>query len=46
MLNLVERGTLRPGALVSRTVPLEEAGTVLASMDKYGTVGVVVIDRY
>ena len=46
MLKLVERGALRPGALVSRTVALEEAGTVLASMDKYGTVGVVVIDRY
>ena len=46
MLKIVERGRLRPGALVSRTVPLEEAGTVLASMDAFGTVGVVVIDRY
>jgi D-arabinose 1-dehydrogenase-like Zn-dependent alcohol dehydrogenase len=46
MLKMVERGTLRPGALVSRTVPLEEAGSVLASMDKFGTIGVVVIDQY
>ncbi|HXV22644.1 MAG TPA: zinc-dependent alcohol dehydrogenase family protein [Alphaproteobacteria bacterium] len=46
MLELVERGMLRPGALVSRTVPLEEAGSVLASMDEFGTLGMVVIDRY
>ena len=32
--------------LVNRTIPLEEAGTVLASMDKFATVGVTVIDRY
>jgi threonine dehydrogenase-like Zn-dependent dehydrogenase len=46
MLQLVERGVLRPGSLVSRTVSLEEAGAVLASMDHFGTVGLVVIDRY
>lgn len=46
MLKLVERGVLRPGTLISRTVPLEEAGAVLASMDEFATVGVVVIDRY
>jgi alcohol dehydrogenase len=46
MLKLVERGGLRPGAPVSRTVPLEEAGSVLASMDSFGTIGMVVIDRY
>jgi D-arabinose 1-dehydrogenase-like Zn-dependent alcohol dehydrogenase len=46
MLRLVERGVLRPGSLVSRTVPLEEAGDVLASMDRFATLGVVVIDRY
>jgi hypothetical protein len=27
-------------------VPLEEAGSVLASMDSFATVGVTVIDRY
>jgi threonine dehydrogenase-like Zn-dependent dehydrogenase len=46
MLKLVERGVLRPGALVSRTVPLEQAGAVLASMGSFSTIGVVVIDRY
>jgi alcohol dehydrogenase len=46
MLKLVERGALRPRALVSRTGSLEEAGSVLAAMDSFATVGVVVIDRY
>jgi D-arabinose 1-dehydrogenase-like Zn-dependent alcohol dehydrogenase len=46
MLQMVETGKLRPGKLVGRTIPLEEAGTVLASMDKFATVGVTVIDRY
>jgi D-arabinose 1-dehydrogenase-like Zn-dependent alcohol dehydrogenase len=46
MLRMVETGKLAPGRLVQRTVPIEEAGEVLASMDRYGTVGVTVIDRY
>jgi alcohol dehydrogenase len=46
MLKLVERGVLRPASLISRTVPLEEASSVLASMDSFATLGVVVIDRY
>lgn len=46
MLRMVETGKLRPGELVSKRVPLEEAGTVLASMDDFGTAGVSVIDRY
>jgi D-arabinose 1-dehydrogenase-like Zn-dependent alcohol dehydrogenase len=46
MLEMVERGRLAPGKLVHRTIPLEEAGEVLASMDRFGTVGVTVIDRY
>lgn len=46
MLSMVERGQLAPGRLVSRTVPLEEAGAVLESMDRFATVGVTVIDRY
>ena len=46
MLQMVESGKLRPGKLVHRTVPLEEAGAVLASMDRFATVGVTVIDRY
>ncbi|HJQ85421.1 MAG TPA: zinc-dependent alcohol dehydrogenase family protein [Candidatus Binatia bacterium] len=46
MLQMVETGKLAPGKLVHRTVPLEEAGAVLASMDRFATVGVTVIDRY
>jgi D-arabinose 1-dehydrogenase-like Zn-dependent alcohol dehydrogenase len=46
MLQMVQAGKLAPGKLVSRTVPLEEAGSVLASMDSFATVGVTVIDRY
>ncbi len=45
MLAMVEQGKLAPGKLVSRTVPLEEAGPVLASMDSFATIGVTVIDR-
>ncbi len=46
MLQMVQSGKLAPGKLVSRTVPLEEAGSVLAAMDSFATVGVTVIDRY
>jgi D-arabinose 1-dehydrogenase-like Zn-dependent alcohol dehydrogenase len=46
MLQMVESGKLAPGKLVQRTIPLEEAGTVLASMDRFATVGVTVIDRF
>jgi D-arabinose 1-dehydrogenase-like Zn-dependent alcohol dehydrogenase len=46
MLGMVEAGKLAPGHLVSRTVALEEAGDVLASMADFGTLGVTVIDRY
>jgi D-arabinose 1-dehydrogenase-like Zn-dependent alcohol dehydrogenase len=46
MLKMVETGKLRPAELVTRTIPLEEAGPVLATMSKFGTLGVVVVDRY
>jgi D-arabinose 1-dehydrogenase-like Zn-dependent alcohol dehydrogenase len=46
MLGMVETGRLAPGKLVQQRIKLEQAGEVLASMDKYGTVGVTVIDRY
>lgn len=46
MLSMVETGKLAPGKLVSRTVPLEATGEVLASMDRFATIGVTVIDRY
>ena len=43
---MVQSGKLAPGKLVQRTIPLEEAGEVLASMDRFATVGVTVIDRF
>jgi alcohol dehydrogenase len=46
MLRMVESGKLAPGKLVHKRIPLEEAGDVLASMDRFATVGVTVIDRY
>lgn len=46
MLNMIETGRLAPGRIVSHTVCLEQAGAVLRSMENYGTVGVVVIDRF
>ncbi len=46
MLHMVETGKLAPGKLVHRTITLEDAGAVLASMDRFATVGVTVIDRY
>ena len=46
MLRLVAAGRLDPGRLVTRTVPLEEAGAVLASMGQFDTLGFTVIDRF
>jgi threonine dehydrogenase-like Zn-dependent dehydrogenase len=46
MLRMVEAGKLAPGKLVNRTIPLEEASAVVASMDDFATLGVTVIDRY
>ncbi len=46
MLRMVENGRLKPGKLVHRTIGLAEASSVLESMDKYGTLGVTVINQY
>ena len=46
MLKMIETRKLKPKSLVTGTVPLEEAGKVLASMDTFATLGVVVINRY
>jgi D-arabinose 1-dehydrogenase-like Zn-dependent alcohol dehydrogenase len=46
MLRMVEAGRLRPGRLVQRRIGVEDASGVLEEMDRFGTVGVVVIDRY
>ena len=46
MLNMVENRRLSPGKLVHRKIRLEEASGVLEAMDKFGTVGVTVINQY
>jgi alcohol dehydrogenase len=46
MLRMVESGKLKPGKLVHRTIGLGDASSVLESMDKYGTLGVTVINQY
>ncbi len=46
MLAMIAAGRMDPGKLVSNTVPLEEAGDVLAAMDGYDTLGITVIDRF
>jgi hypothetical protein len=42
----VERGTLRPGELVTQTVPIDQAGSILSSMSHYATLGCTVIDQW
>jgi hypothetical protein len=46
MLGMVDSGKLKPGKLIGRTVPIEQAGEVLASMTEYATLGTVVVDRW
>ena len=43
---MVAAGRLKPQALVTATVPLEETWPVLESMENFATTGFVVIDRY
>jgi D-arabinose 1-dehydrogenase-like Zn-dependent alcohol dehydrogenase len=46
MLRMVESGKLHPGRLVQRRIGLEDVSGVLEDMDRFGTVGVTVIERY
>lgn len=46
LLGLVERGVLRPEAIVGETVALERAGDVIESMDRYDTLGFTVITSF
>ncbi|GAX90136.1 zinc-dependent alcohol dehydrogenase family protein [Effusibacillus lacus] len=46
MLQMVEKGKLRPGDLVTNTISLEEVSDILASMTEYGNVGVTVVDKW
>ncbi len=43
---MIEAGRVRPDALVTRTVGLEQAGAALAAMDHYQGSGITVIDRF
>ena len=44
LLDLVRAGRLRPDALVTRRIGLEEAGTALAALSEAGTPGITIID--
>jgi len=46
MLSMVESGKLQPGKLIGRTVPIEQAGEVLASMTQYATIGATVVNQW
>ncbi|MCO1576929.1 alcohol dehydrogenase catalytic domain-containing protein [Crossiella sp. SN42] len=46
MLTMIESGRLAPDKIVSRTVPLAQAGEVLQAMKSYDTQGVVVINEF
>lgn len=46
MLTMIEQGRLDPGAVVSRTVALDEAGDILRDMHTFDTTGLVVIDQF
>ncbi|MGH7965400.1 MAG: zinc-dependent alcohol dehydrogenase family protein [Candidatus Binatia bacterium] len=46
MLRMVESGKLKPGKMVGRTIAIEQAGEVIASMGEYGTLGAVVVNQW
>ncbi|MCH7549232.1 MAG: zinc-dependent alcohol dehydrogenase family protein [Candidatus Krumholzibacteriota bacterium] len=46
MLRMIAAGDLNPGAIIGKTIPLEEAPGELAAMNDGGRVGITVIDRF
>ncbi|GBD14322.1 Alcohol dehydrogenase [bacterium HR25] len=46
MLEMVTSGKVNPNKLVTRTVRIEEASSVLESMTEFGTVGMVIINQW
>lgn len=46
MLAMIVSGKLDPGALIGKTIPLEEAPQELENMGRFGAVGITVIDRF
>jgi len=43
IFDMVEAGTLTPGQLIRRTIPLREAGTALVEIDESSPAGVTVV---
>jgi D-arabinose 1-dehydrogenase-like Zn-dependent alcohol dehydrogenase len=46
LLRMVAAGRLKPGRLVTGTIPLAGVNDVLAAMTNFATVGVTVVDRF
>jgi Zn-dependent alcohol dehydrogenase len=46
MLQMVEKGRLRPGELVTRTISLSKVAFAMKDMSTFPGVGVAVIDRF
>lgn len=46
IFEMIAAGRLDPARLITKTIPLEEAGAALSAMDAYAGVGVTVIDRF
>lgn len=46
MLRMVESGNLQPGKLVQGTLPIEQAGEVLASLGQFSPTGTRVINKW
>lgn len=46
LLGMIAAGRLDPARMITRRIPLAEAGAALAAMDGYAGVGVTVIDRF
>ncbi len=46
MLAMIVSGKLNPGAMIGKTVSLEDAPNELAKMGQFGSVGITVIDRF
>ena len=46
LMEMIASGRLSPSRLVTKTIPLAEAGAALADMDHYAGTGITVIDRF
>lgn len=46
LFGMISAGRLDPSRLVTRKIPLEQAGAALAALDRYQGAGVTIIDRF